>query len=371
MMTQPDNSAPRAAATEKRLLVMAGGTGGHVFPALAVAKRLQQQGWTVLWLGTRERMEAELVPRHGLPIRFIDIQGVRGNGLWRLLKAPFQLLRAVWQARRVIREFRPDVVMGMGGFASGPGGVAAWLSGKPLLLHEQNAVAGMTNKYLAKIANSVMAAFDGAFPPSSKLQIVGNPVRAELLALADRHPVANDGHSHPLRLLVVGGSLGARILNQTLPAAIAGMESAVEVRHQAGKGNAAEVEAAYDAAGVAAVTASDFIHDMAEAYAWADIVVCRAGALTVSEVAVVGLPAVFVPLPYAVDDHQTRNAEFLVNAGAAKLLPQSELTATRLAQLLDQLNNPHALQLMSTAALTVASRNADEIVADECRRLAG
>ena len=343
----------------KTLLVMAGGTGGHVFPGLAVADRLKAQGWTIHWLGTADRMEAELVPAHGYPISFIDIQGVRGNGIKRLLAAPYRVIKSVLQARQVLKTIQPDVVLGMGGFASGPGGVAAWLSGIPLLLHEQNAAAGLTNKLLARIARRVLMAFPGAFAPNARTAVVGNPVRPEVVALPDPQLRSS---SDPLRLLVVGGSLGARVLNEQVPP--------IEVRHQCGKGNGEAVAASYAGLGVEAEV-SEFIKDMADAYAWADLVVCRAGALTVSEVAAAGVAAIFVPLPHAVDDHQTRNALTLVDGGAAEFLPQSELTPAALASRLSWLaGRRETLLNMAQAARRVAIIDAAERVADECKRLA-
>lgn len=351
----------------KTLLVMAGGTGGHVFPGLAVADRLKAQGWTIHWLGTADRMEAELVPAHGYPISFIDIQGVRGNGIKRLLAAPYRVIKSVLQARQVLKTIQPDVVLGMGGFASGPGGVAAWLSGIPLLLHEQNAAAGLTNKLLARIARRVLMAFPGAFAPNARTAVVGNPVRPEVVALPDPQLRSS---SDPLRLLVVGGSLGARVLNEQVPPAVAAAGVPIEVRHQCGKGNGEVVAASYAGLGVEAEV-SEFIKDMADAYAWADLVVCRAGALTVSEVAAAGVAAIFVPLPHAVDDHQTRNALTLVDGGAAEFLPQSELTPAALASRLSWLaGRRETLLNMAQAARRVAIIDAAERVAYECKRLA-
>ena len=323
----------------KTLLVMAGGTGGHVFPGLAVADRLKEQGWTIHWLGTADRMEAELVPAHGYPISFIDIQGVRGNGIKRLLVAPYRIIKSILQARRVLKTVRPDVVLGMGGFASGPGGVA----------------------------RRVLMAFPGAFAPNRRTAVVGNPVRPEVVALPDPE-LRSD--SEPLHLLVVGGSLGARVLNEQVPAAVAAAGIPIAVRHQCGKGNGEAVSAAYANEGLTA-DVSEFIKDMAGAYAWADLVVCRAGALTVSEVAAAGVAAIFVPLPHAVDDHQTRNALTLVDGGAAEFLPQSELTTTSLAARLSWLaGRRETLFNMAQAARRVAITDAAERVADECKRLA-
>jgi len=355
--------------SQKRILVMAGGTGGHVFPGLAVADLLQTHGWQVHWLGTSQRMEAQLVPQHGFDISFIDVQGVRGNGLLRLLKAPFKLAKAVMQARQVIKQFKPDVVLGMGGFASGPGGLAARLMGVPLVLHEQNAVAGVTNRILAKFATKVMVAFESALPGVTK-QVVGNPVRADILALAAAEQ-PQQSSEQPLHLLVVGGSLGAQVLNQTLPQMLPllGNQRAIEIKHQVGKGNSAAVISAYQQE--SGVQISDFIDDMAAAYAWADLVVCRAGALTVSEIAVLGLPAIFVPLPYAVDDHQTKNAQQLAELGAAKILAQSAMTPQVLASLVDQLNQPARLKEMAQAAHSLGANDACQQVAVICATLAG
>ena len=351
----------------KRLLVMAGGTGGHVFPGIAVAKLLQSHGWEIHWLGTHKRMEANLVPQHGFDISFIDVEGVRGNGFLRLLKAPFKLIKAVHQARQVIKSFKPDVVLGMGGFASGPGGIAAWLLRVPLVLHEQNAVAGMTNRVLAKIATTVMVAFDNALPGVKK-QVVGNPIRADILAQVNHRKI---GQSQPLNLLIVGGSLGAKVLNETLPQVLPLLEArhGISIRHQVGKGNTELVQQAYQYA--SNVEVSDFIDDMADAYQWANLVVCRAGALTVSEIAALGLPAVFVPLPYAVDDHQTKNAQVLADLGAATLLPQHRMTASVLAEMINQLNHPQILQEMINSARSLGENNAGQQVAIACAKLAG
>ncbi len=350
----------------KRLLVMAGGTGGHVFPALAVARQLREQGWQVLWLGTAERMEARLVPQHGFEIQFIDIKGLRGNGLKRKLLAPWQITKAIWQAWQIQRQFKPDVVLGMGGYAAGPGGIAAWLRGTPLVLHEQNAVAGVTNKLLARFAWRKLVAFDGALLGATR---VGNPVRQELLAIGQQQPVTAAGE---LRVLVIGGSLGAAALNEVMPAAVARIATGagITVWHQVGRGHAETVTQSWaqQAPGVGAQV-SEFIDDMAAAYAWADVVVSRAGALTVAELAATGRPAILVPFPHAVDDHQTANAQALVNAGAAWLLPQSELTPRHLAQQLQQLiDEPECLVQMAQAARSVAVTDATEQVAKICQQ---
>ncbi|MFD1006950.1 undecaprenyldiphospho-muramoylpentapeptide beta-N-acetylglucosaminyltransferase [Oceanisphaera ostreae] len=363
--TQPQGQNKPLAKT---LLVMAGGTGGHVFPGLAVADVLRAQGWNIHWLGTAERMEAQLVPKHGYPLHTIAIAGVRGNGLKRKLLAPLHILRAIWQARRVLKQVRPQVVLGMGGFAAGPGGVAAWLAGIPLVLHEQNAAAGMTNKLLARLAKRILMAFPGAFANADNTQIVGNPVRADVLALpAPRSRIITT--AQPLRLLVVGGSLGAKVLNELVPQAVS-LAGNIQVRHQTGKGNATAVQAAYQQHGIKAEV-SDFIDDMAAAYGHADLVVCRAGALTVSEVAAAGVGAIFVPLPHAVDDHQTKNARTLSEQGAAIIMAQSELSAITLAEQLQHFSeNRSQLLAMAEQARTLAITDAAERVAESLRAVA-
>jgi UDP-N-acetylglucosamine--N-acetylmuramyl-(pentapeptide) pyrophosphoryl-undecaprenol N-acetylglucosamine transferase len=356
--------------TGKRILVMAGGTGGHVFPALAVAKYLAQQGWQVRWLGTADRMEARLVPQYGFDIDFIDIKGVRGNGLVRKLAAPFKVVRSILQAKAVIAEFKPDVVLGMGGFASGPGGVAAKLAGVPLVLHEQNAIPGMTNKLLSRIASQVLCAFQNTFT-KVKAKVVGNPIRRELIALGtEPKQVADDA----LKVLVVGGSLGAKVFNDLMPEVVAALskQQSITVWHQVGKDNLASVKAAYQQQGQdGGVNVAEFIDDMEAAYRWADVVLCRAGALTVSELAAVGLPSILVPYPHAVDDHQTRNAQVLVEAGAAFLLPQAILDVNKLVGKLQLLANDRAeLAHMGQRARDVAVLDATEQVAQVCITLA-
>ncbi|WP_414628800.1 undecaprenyldiphospho-muramoylpentapeptide beta-N-acetylglucosaminyltransferase [Shewanella colwelliana] len=356
--------------SDKRILIMAGGTGGHVFPALAVAKHLAKQGWQVRWLGTAERMEARLVPQHGFDIDFIDIKGVRGNGLMRKLAAPFKILRSIAQAKAVINEFKPDVVLGMGGFASGPGGVAAKLSGIPLVLHEQNAIPGMTNKLLSRIASRVLCAFNDTFEQGA--EVVGNPIRAELIALGQKP--SEQANDDALRVLVVGGSLGAKVFNDLMPAVTGAVSKqySITVWHQVGKGNLAAVENEYQQLGHSGnVKVAEFIDDMEAAYRWADVVLCRAGALTVSEVAAVGLPSLLVPYPHAVDDHQTKNAQVLVEAGGAFLLPQAVLDCEKLISKLQMLaSDRKALAEMGQHAKDVAVIDATERVAQVCITLA-
>ncbi|RJX74404.1 undecaprenyldiphospho-muramoylpentapeptide beta-N-acetylglucosaminyltransferase [Vibrio sinensis] len=342
----------------KRLMVMAGGTGGHVFPGLAVAKKLQQQGWEIRWLGTEDRMEADLVPKHGIEIDFIKVKGLRGQGVTRLLAAPFQIVKAIIQARRYMKSWQPDAVLGMGGYVSGPGGIAAWLSGIPVVLHEQNAVAGLTNQWLAKIASKVFQAFPGAFPDA---EVVGNPVREDVTQIEDPE-LRMDERSGPIRILVMGGSQGARILNQTMPQVMAALGGDYCVRHQAGKGSAEEVQQSYQALGVSNVQVTEFIDDVAQAYQWADLLVCRSGALTVSEVSAAGVGAIFIPFMHK-DRQQALNADHLVECGAAKMIEQPDLTVEKLTEQILELDRPH-LQVMASKARKAAKLEADSVVAN-------
>lgn len=345
-----------------RILIMAGGTGGHVFPALAIAEAFRESGSEVLWLGTRGRMEEQLVPKYGFPIAYIDVKGVRRNGLLAKLKAPFMVTRALFQSIAIIRKFKPEVVLGMGGYASGPGGLASRLLGIPVMLHEQNAAAGLTNRLLFLLAKKVMLGFPGAFT-GSKVSVVGNPVRPKIVAL---HDLERCFTGDPLRILIVGGSLGARALNQIVPEALKLCRGAIRVTHQCGKGNQESVTRLYGNASFS-FTVSDFIDDMTKAYTDADLIICRAGAMTVAEVSCAALPAIFVPLPSAVDDHQTKNAAFLKDAGAALIAKQSELDSQSLATLIDELNADRSrLEKMSAAmrkcAITDAAQRAVALI---------
>ncbi|WP_332405347.1 undecaprenyldiphospho-muramoylpentapeptide beta-N-acetylglucosaminyltransferase [Vibrio metschnikovii] len=342
----------------KRLMVMAGGTGGHVFPGLAVAKQLQQQGWEIRWLGTADRMEAELVPKHGIAIDFIRVKGLRGQGVLRLLKAPWQILNAVCQARRHLQAWQPDAVLGMGGYVSGPGGIAAWLQGIPVILHEQNAVAGLTNQWLAKIATKVFQAFPGAFSDAS---VVGNPVRTDVTQIAEPTERLAERQG-PIRILVMGGSQGAQVLNQTLPEVMAILGDGYHIRHQAGKHHHSEVEQAYTDLGCTQFEVTEFIDDVADAYQWADLVVCRSGALTVSEVSAAGVAAIFIPFMHK-DRQQALNADHLVSSGAALMIEQPELTSERLASTIVNLDRPQLLT-MAKQARQAAKLNADKVVAE-------
>ena len=343
-----------------RIVIMAGGTGGHIFPGLAVARALRERGADVRWLGADGGMETRLVPPHGIAIDTLAVQGVRGKGIGTLLRAPLRLLGAVRAAGAVLRRERPDAVVSFGGYAAGPGGIAARLAGIPLLVHEQNRAAGMTNKALAKVARQVLVGFPQTF---AKETHVGNPVRAEIAAVAP--PEARDfDHAGPLRLLVLGGSQGARALNNAVPQAVAALGASVEVLHQAGEKMLEDARKAYADAGVEA-RVEPFIADMAAAYAWADLVVCRAGALTLAELCAVGVGSVLVPFPQAVDDHQTRNAEYLVEHGAALLLPQGEGLAGQLRDVLSALAaDPRRRLAMAEAARSLARPDAAARVAD-------
>ncbi len=322
------------ARLKKPILIMAGGTGGHVYPALAVARALQAESRDVVWLGTQRGLESRVVPAAGIEIEWISVRGLRRKGLMAQLVAPLQIGWALLQSLGVILRRRPAAVLGMGGFVSGPGGVAAWLARRPLLIHEQNAAAGLTNRLLARLARVVLQAFPGSFNTSVDAETVGNPVREDIAGIA-APATRYAGREGPLRLLVLGGSQGALALNRTVPAALAeiGADLRPVVRHQCGERTLAEARKAYEEHGVD-VELVPFIEDMAAAYAWADLVVCRAGALTIAELCAAGLPALFVPYPAAVDDHQTANARPMAEAGAAVIIPESELTPASLAGLL-------------------------------------
>jgi UDP-N-acetylglucosamine--N-acetylmuramyl-(pentapeptide) pyrophosphoryl-undecaprenol N-acetylglucosamine transferase len=388
-----------AVAKEARgVLIMAGGTGGHIFPGLAVAESLRRRGVEVRWLGARGAMETRQVPPRGLPLDVVDVAGLRGKGARGWLLAPWTLVRAIVQASRCLQAHRPCCAVSFGGYAAGPGGLAARLRGVPLLVHEQNRIPGMTNRVLARFAKRVLQAFPGTWDAALRPVTCGNPVRGEVAALPEP-AVRFAGRSGAARLLVTGGSQGAQALNRLVPAALGLLPAdlRVDVRHQCGRGRGDTTRAAYREAGletaflepeecgsefirdgaqpIAAEAAptgraakiSEFIDDMAAAYGWADLVVCRAGALTVSEVAAAGLPAVFVPFPHAVDDHQTRNAEYLVERGAALLLPEAGATAPALAELLGALLADRARrQQMADRARAAAVPDAADRVAELC-----
>lgn len=345
---------------------MAGGTGGHVFPALAVADHLRDRGWNIVWLGSRAGMEADLVPKRGYPVEFIRFAGLRGKGVVRAALLPINLLIAFWQCARVIFRVRPDVVLGMGGYISFPGGMMAALFGRPLLLHEQNAIAGLANKVLAGVADRRMTGFPDTL---KRAEWTGNPIRSDIAALPDPAQRFRSREGR-LRLLVVGGSLGAMVLNDVVPKALAKLDGdrRPKVLHQSGTRQIDALKANYAAAGVDGECVA-FIDDMARALGEADFVICRAGALTVSEVSSVGVAAVFVPLPIAVDDHQTANARFLANSGAAVLMPQPEFTPQRLADLIRGFTRDTLLD-MGQKARALAKPDAARRVADACVEMA-
>lgn len=352
------------------VLILAGGTGGHIFPGLAVAQALRAQDVPVVWLGSAGGMETRLVPQAGITIETISVSGLRGKGAATLLKAPFLLVRSVWQALAVLRRLQPRAVLSFGGFAAGPGGLGAWLLRRPLLVHEQNRAPGLTNRVLARFARRVLCGFPGAF--ADRGETVGNPVRPEIAAVAA--PSARfAGRGGPVRLLVLGGSQGANSLNVSLPKMLARLPEAQRplVRHQCGERHAQKCRDVYAQAGVQA-SVEPFIADMAEAYGWADLVVCRAGALTLAELCAAGVGALLVPFPNAVDDHQTRNAESLVERGAARLVPEGEGFEDRLfAAVSPVLSDAPARLAMAeaarAAALPQAAQTVARIVIEEAR----
>lgn len=335
----------------KRVLIMAGGTGGHVFPGMAVARHLRALGIEVHWLGTPQGLESRLIPAENIPFHQISIQGLRGKGIATLLSAPVKITVAIKQSLSVMREVNPDVVIGMGGFVSGPGGIASWLSRRPLIIHEQNAKAGLTNKLLSRLSKRILEGFPDVFGRESKVIAVGNPVRQELeqlLSPADRFQLS----ATPLRLLILGGSLGAQRLNEIVPAALAqlNVNERPEIWHQTGEKNFESAKKAYEKLNIN-VKLTPFIENMAEAYTWANMVLCRAGASTVAELCTVGLGAILVPYPHAVDDHQTANADFMVKRKAALCIQQAELTESRLADIIRQFSaSPDKRLAMAEAA---------------------
>ncbi|MFT6431759.1 MAG: UDP-N-acetylglucosamine--N-acetylmuramyl-(pentapeptide) pyrophosphoryl-undecaprenol N-acetylglucosamine transferase [Halopseudomonas sp.] len=350
-----------------RVLIMAGGTGGHVFPALACARLFAEQGYEVHWLGTRRGIEAELIPAAGIPIHYIDIQGLRGKGRLGLLKAPVQLIRALFQSLRLLSVLEPVCVLGAGGYVTGPGGLAAWLKRIPLVIHEQNAVVGTANRLLSRVAKRHCEGFAGSFADTPKRLTTGNPVREDIFQVPDMSWQEN----RQPRLLVLGGSLGAMPLNTLLPLAVALVNKQVrpEIWHQCGRQHVDTTTQGYQAAGVTA-RVEPFITDMAAAYSWADLVVCRAGALTISELAAAGRPALLIPLPHAIDDHQSANAAFLANHEAALLLPQSSLDSETLAQQLNSLfSQPETLHAMAEHARRQATPNATVDVVRACQEV--
>lgn len=356
---------PLGAGAQRTALIMAGGTGGHIFPGLAVAHALRDSGWRVHWLGAPGSMESRLVPPQGFPLELVDFSGVRGKGLRTLFFLPLRVLRAFWQSVQIIRRVQPQVVVGLGGYITFPGGMMAALLGKALVLHEQNSVAGLANKVLARVSDRVFTAFPRVFAHG---QWVGNPLRASFLTQADPQ-TRFAGRTGPLRVLVVGGSLGATALNTIVPQALALIDTSKRpiVTHQSGEKQIEALRANYVKAGVTA-SLTPFIDDTAQAFADADLVICRAGASTVTEIAAVGAAAVFVPFPSAVDDHQTHNAQFLVAQGAARLMPQASLTPQSLADLLLKADRS-ALLALALKAKTFEKTGAAAAVVAACEEL--
>ncbi len=349
----------------KKVMIMAGGTGGHVMPALAVARYLKEKGFDIHWLGTRHGFEAHFVAQAGFPISFIDIQGLRRTTWFSWLMAPMRIARALFQSCRILLKEKPNVVLSMGGYAAGPGAIAAWLLHRPLVLHEQNAIAGWTNRILSKFSKKVMVAFPGVFKElTQKVFFTGNPVRSEILAV-DKEKRRGEGK---INLLILGGSQGATKLNEVVPQALALLpdDKRPHVMHQTGKNNLDTTRAHYAKQGVNAEI-TPFIEDMAKAYAWADVVICRSGALTIAELAAVGVTSILIPFPYAVDDHQTANAKYLSSQGGAFFLAQSTLTANELnTLLLDLIDNPEKRLAVAMAAKKLAKPFATKEVAEHC-----
>jgi UDP-N-acetylglucosamine--N-acetylmuramyl-(pentapeptide) pyrophosphoryl-undecaprenol N-acetylglucosamine transferase len=361
-------------AENTTVLIMAAGTGGHVFPALAVALKLQEQNVRTEWMGTHQGMENRLLEGSGIQIHAVSAKGLKGKGIARLIAAPFMLAQALIQSMRILSKVQPDCVLGMGGFVSGPGGLATKLMGRKLVIHEQNAVPGFTNKLLAKIANQVFEAFPNTFTKNAKIIHTGNPLRKEIVALsAQSRNIRNS--SQRLRILVLGGSQGALAINEVVPDVLADFPKEIRpsVWHQTGERTLERTQAAYADKGLDSednITIAAFISDMVEAYSWADLVICRSGASTVSEIAAVGLPSILIPYPHHSDQQQTQNANWLIQAGAAFLLEQKDLTAAALKALVVELHeNRNKLQQMSDIAKFIAIRDADEIIARRCLEL--
>lgn len=354
------------------ILIMAGGTGGHIYPALAVANCLRDRGIPLLWLGTKTGLEAKIVPQQGLKLLTINIGGLRGKGIMRWIASPLLIFMAIIQSVIVLGKYKPAAVLGMGGFVSGPGGIAAWLMRVPLCVHEQNAIAGMTNRILAPFARLVMEAFPGTFSNSTNANMTGNPVREDITGIAIPEERFRNRGVSCLRILVVGGSLGAKALNEVVPEALSilGEGSNFQVKHQTGVKHLDSTKALYQSLGIS-IEPQAYIDDMAAAYEWADLVLCRAGAMTVAEVAAVGVAAVFVPYPYAVDDHQTVNAHYLSDEGGAILIQETELTGKALAQLFRDFSlKRDSLVKMANISRSLSRPKATDHVADLCMGVA-
>ncbi len=349
------------------VMIMAGGTGGHIYPALAVADYLKACGSEILWLGTNKGLESKVVPEHGYPLFYLDVSGVRGKGLIKKLIAPFNILKAILQSLSIMKQQKPAAVLGMGGFASGPGGIAAFLLGIPLCIHEQNSIAGLTNKLLKPFARFVMQAFPNTFNQSKKVLTTGNPVRKEILALAEsgQQDIKND---EGINLLIIGGSLGAKRLNEVVPNAAKQLHENIKlnIRHQCGDKHHSSTSQIYTDLQIEA-SVEPFIKDMAAAYQWADLIICRAGAMTVAEVSIVGIPSIFIPYPYAVDDHQTANARYLTDKNLAKLIQETELTESILVKAIEELcQSQQHLNKLAVEIRKLGKVNATQLVAEQC-----
>lgn len=356
----------------KPILIMAGGTGGHVYPALAVADYLREKDIPLFWLGTRRGMEARVVPAMGYALLTLNISGLRGKGFMRWLLAPWSLLSTTLKALHIIRRIQPAAVLGMGGFVSGPGGIAAWCLSVPLCIHEQNAISGLTNRVLSRLADRVFAAFPGTFPDSARVTVTGNPVRAEITAIAPPEQRFRERMENHMRILVLGGSQGARTLNRVVPETLAAMPRSMKlhIHHQTGDRFYDEAKDRYNTVSHT-VQLEPFIEDVATAYAWADLVICRAGALTIAELAMAGVAAILIPFPYAVDDHQTANARFMVDAGAAVCIQERQLDRKSLqALLMEFYQDRPRLELMAGKARTLARPGAARDVAAICLEVA-
>ncbi len=347
----------------QRIIIMAGGTGGHVFPALAVAQYLSKKDWGVSWIGTKKGLESRVVPAHGIEIDWLSVAGLRGKGLTAKVKNLLLLLKAFWQVFNILRRRKPDVVLGMGGYVAGPGGIVASLMGIPLVIHEQNRVLGTTNRLLANRASKILEAFPGSFSVDSKAVFTGNPLRTDFLDFPEKQCWTEDSET-AFRILVVGGSQGANILNATVPSVVAKLKN-VEVKHQTGMASFELVSKKYAELSVEAQV-SEFIDDIASSYQWADMVICRAGAMTVSEIAATGLPAIFVPLPNAIDDHQVANAKYLVEAGAARMVIQNTLTEDTLLKAINEVKE--SIEEIGLAAKNMAKLDATAVVAEICAK---
>ena len=354
----------------RTVMIIAGGTGGHVYPGLAVADYLRQHDVSIIWLGTATGLEARVVPGQGYRFITIQVSGLRGKGLLKLITAPFMVLKAILQSLSVLRQAKPDVVLGMGGFVSGPGGIAAWLSRIPLFIHEQNSIPGTTNRILALFAKVVMEGFPGTFKPGNRILTTGNPVRSEMFNVQDPVSRLSGSPDRCMRLLVIGGSQGARVLNKVLPETIQQLEGKVDIEiwHQVGDRNLAEAKSDYAKVNQSyRIRIEPFIEDMAEAYSWADLVLCRAGALTIAELCAVGIASILVPFPYATDNHQKKNAGYLSDNGAAVLIDEGDLQASILAKLLTEISGArNRIFEMAIAARKLARPGATRAVADVC-----